>query len=143
MKYKRFYLNDCQKEKAVEAIKNILYGLPEILFAYIHGSFTCGKEFRDIDIALYLREEVLRDRIIDYEIEIEIKVEDALKYPVDVRVLNCAPLSFQYRVIKGGILLFERDGESRVDFQAKTLDFYFDFAPFRKRYMKEMIGFGD
>jgi len=30
-----------------------------------------------------------------------------------------------------------------VDFQAKTLDFYFDFAPFRKRYMKEMIGFGD
>ncbi len=141
MPYKRFYLGDCQKEKTLEVIKNILCGPAEVLFEYIHGSFIRGKGFRDIDIALYLRDDMLKDRITDYEIEMEIKLENALKYPVDVRVLNHAPLSFQYRAIKEGILLFERDGDFRVDFQVGTLDFYFDFAPFRKRYIKEMICF--
>ncbi len=81
--------------------------------------------------------------MINYEIELEIKLEETLKYPMDVRVLNYAPLSFQYQVIKNGNLLFEKDGDCRVDFQTKTLDFYFDFAPFRKQYLKEVLGFED
>ncbi|MFZ5634010.1 MAG: type VII toxin-antitoxin system MntA family adenylyltransferase antitoxin [Bacillota bacterium] len=143
MKYKKFFLNGSQKKKTVETVKNILCSRTEINFAYIHGSFTGDNGFRDIDIALYLEKDLLGDRELKYEIDLEIKLEEVLTYPVDVRVLNHAPLSFQFQVIKGGILLFERDEESRVDFQVKTLDFYFDFAPFRRRYLKEMIGIGD
>lgn len=145
MKAKKYLLSDEQKEKTVESIKNTLNVLPEIVFAYIHGSFINTKGFGDIDIAVYLKEETLRERsfIINYEIDLEMKLEETLKYPVDVRVLNYAPLSFQYQVIKGGELVFEKDGDSRVDFQTKTLDFYFDFAPFRKRYLKEVLGLGN
>lgn len=143
MEFKKYFLNDSEKEKTVETIKNALVNSSEIIFAYVHGSFTGKKEFRDIDIALYLKEEDLKDRIINYEIDLEIKLEETLKYPVDVRVLNHAPLSFQYQVIKSGTLLFEKDGDRRVDFQTKTLDYYFDFAPFRKQYLKEVLGFGD
>jgi len=143
VKIKKYYINYYDKEKIFEAIKYILINMPEIIFAYVHGSFTENKGFRDIDIAVYLKEENLNIQIINYEIELEIKLEEKLNYPVDVRVLNFAPLSFQYHVIKGGTLMLEKDGDSRVDFQTKTLDFYFDFAPFRKQYLKEVLGFGD
>lgn len=143
MKIKKYFVNDNEKEKIFGMIKNILTGLPEIIFAYVHGSFTDQKGFGDIDIAVYLKEENLNEQIINYEIELEINLEENLKYPVDVRVLNYAPLSFQYHVIKSGALLFEKDGDSRVEFQTKTLDFYFDFAPFRKQYLEGVLGFGD
>lgn len=143
MKIKKHYINNYEKEKIFEAIKYFLTSMPEIIFAYVHGSFTEQKGFGDIDIAVYLKEENLNDKIINYEIELEIKLEEKLKYPVDVRVLNTAPLSFQYHTIKSGVLLFEKDGDIRVEFQIKTLDFYFDFAPFRKQYLKEVLGFGN
>lgn len=145
MKIKKYYINNYDKEKIFEAIKYILTSMPEIIFAYVHGSFTEQEQkgFGDIDIAVYLKEESLNDQMINYEIELEIKLEEKLNYPVDVRVLNFAPLSFQYHVIKGGTLMFEKDGDSRVDFQTRTLGFYFDFAPFRKQYLKEVLGFGD
>ncbi|HBC93235.1 MAG TPA: hypothetical protein DCZ10_10155 [Pelotomaculum sp.] len=143
MKIKKYLINNDEKEKILESIKYILNSMPEIIFAYVHGSFGEQKGFRDIDVAVYLKDENFSDKIINYEIELEIKLEEKLKYPVDVRVLNFAPLSFQYQTIKSGVLLVEKDGDRRVEFQTRTLDFYFDFAPFRKQYLKEVLGLGD
>ncbi|TEB05679.1 hypothetical protein Psch_02720 [Pelotomaculum schinkii] len=143
MKIKKYNINNYEKEKILEAIKYVLTSIPEIIFAYVHGSFVEQQSFRDIDVAVYLKEENLNELVINYEIELEIKLEEKLNYPVDVRVLNFAPLSFQYHTIKSGVLLFEKDEDRRVEFQTKTLDFYFDFAPFRKQYLKEVLGFGD
>lgn len=143
MNYKKFLVDDKKKKQIVAVLTNVLNTLPEINFAYIHGSFTGEKEFGDIDIAVHLKEMWLPDPVINYEIDLEIVLEKASKYPVDVRVLNNAPLSFQYQVIKNGIILFEDDSDSRVEFQTRTLDFYFDFAPFRKQYLKEVLDIGD
>ncbi|TEB14104.1 hypothetical protein Psfp_03154 [Pelotomaculum sp. FP] len=143
MKIKKYLINNDEKDKILESIKCILNSMPEIIFAYVHGSFLEPKGFGDIDIAVYLKDENFSDKIINYEIELEIKLEEKLKYPVDVRVLNFAPLSFQYQTIKSGILLVEKDGDRRVEFQTRTLDFYFDFAPFRKQYLKEVLRLGD
>ena len=143
MRIKKYHINNDEKEKIFEAAKYTLTSMPEIIFAYVHGSFVEEKGFGDIDMAVYLKDENLNGKIISYEIELEIKLEEELKYPVDVRVLNYAPLSFQYQTIKSGVLLFERDEDRRVEFQTKTLDFYFDFAPFRKQYLKEVLRLGD
>mgnify|MGYP000870723889 FL=1 len=143
VKIKKYYIDNYEKEEIFDTIKNILIGLPEIIFAYVHGSFMEQTAFGDIDLAVYLKKEDLNEQIVKYEIELEIKLEENIKYPLDVRVLNHAPLSFQYHVIKSGVLLFEKDMDSRVEFQTKTLDFYFDFAPFRKQYLEGVLDFGD
>lgn len=113
---------------------------PEIVFAYVHGSFAKDGPFRDIDIAVYLKEPP--DSALEYELALEAALIQSAPYPVDVRVLNNAPLSFRYQVIKEGRILFVRDDDARSDFQESTLSRYFDFAPFRSLYLKETLGIG-
>ncbi|MCL6639361.1 MAG: nucleotidyltransferase domain-containing protein [Firmicutes bacterium] len=128
-----------QKEILLRSISNFLVNRPEIDFAYIHGSFVTAESFCDIDLAVYISEKITGTPL-SYEINLEMDLEKSIKYPVDVRILNTAPLSFQYQVIKNGAVLFERDTDRRADFQTKTIDMYIDFSPFRKRYLKEVPG---
>ncbi|KJS17879.1 MAG: hypothetical protein VR69_02960 [Peptococcaceae bacterium BRH_c4b] len=126
------------KEKGIikEKISACLLTIQEILFAYVHGSFIADG-FRDIDLAVYLRNNIQEPTL--YEIDLEMKLEKLINHPIDVRVLNSAPLSFQSSVIKTGTLLFSKDEDLRIDFQVLTLKMYFDFEPFRRRYMKEVF----
>jgi hypothetical protein len=63
----------------------------------------------------------------------------ALKVPVDVRVLNEAPLTFRYHALKGEPLVV-RDRELLDEMRARTWDEYFDFLPFARRYLREALG---
>lgn len=122
------------------SLKSALEEYPEIVFAYVHGSFVKDGPFRDIDIAVYLKE--APPSALEYELALEAPLIRATPYPVDVRVLNNAPLSFRYQVIKQGRLLLVRDDNARSDFQEITLAHYCDFAPFRRLYLKETLGIG-
>jgi predicted nucleotidyltransferase len=79
---------------------------------------------------------------LEYELQLEAKLIRAIGGIVDIRILNGAPLSFRYHVIKKGIPLIIRDENERVEFQEVTLSRYFDFAFFRAMYLKETLGFG-
>ena len=133
---KKYSLTAKEKEILKEKISAHLLTVPEILFAYVHGSFNTDN-FRDIDLAIYLQSDVKESTL--YELDLEMHLEKLINYPVDVRVLNSAPLSFQFSVIKTGILLFSKDEDNRIDFQVLALKMYFDFEPFRRRYMKEVF----
>ena len=129
-----------EKEKAAikEALAGKLRQHPEILFAYLHGSFLTREVSNDIDLALYLQTKP--DSVLDYELNMEVILTNSVPgIPVDVRVLNGAPLSFQYNVIKEGIPILVNDENERAEFQERTIKYYFDFAPFRKRYLKEVF----
>jgi len=52
--------------------------------------------------------------------------------------LNGAPLSFRYQVIRQGQVILDRDSDLRAAFEGMVFKKYFDFAPFRKRYLKEI-----
>jgi hypothetical protein len=62
--------------------------------------------------------------------------------PVDLRILNDAPLSFRYNVIRYGRPVFVRDSDARFEFVEATLRGYFDFAPYREMYLRETLGLG-
>jgi predicted nucleotidyltransferase len=127
-------LNKTQKKEIMEKITEKLKE-KGVIFAYVHGSFLT-RNFRDIDIAIYLKEggDVLT------EVKIEVELEKILGFPVDVRVLNSAPLTFRFRVIRDGLLLFSRDERIRSDFEALTISEYHDFSYFRKMYRREVLG---
>jgi predicted nucleotidyltransferase len=128
------------KETIVEIVKQELQKHDEIVFAYLHGSFAEKDVFHDIDIAVFLKE--LPESKLGYELELETKLIQVIGRIVDVRILNNAPLSFRYHVIKKGVPLLIRDDNERVEFQEFTLSRYFDFAFFRAMYLKETLGLG-
>jgi len=127
------------REWAVDELKRALALHPEVAFAYLHGSFVSEPVFRDLDVAVYLDPEVPdRKPPWQYESELGSELEAALRMPVDVRVLNCAALSFRYQAVKGH-LLAAREADLVDEFRARTWDDYFDFAPFARRYLREVL----
>nr|WP_277999024.1 nucleotidyltransferase domain-containing protein [Moorella sulfitireducens] len=139
-RFKFFFLTDEEKERLMEKIAAALKKRWEIAFAYLHGSFLEEGPFRDIDLAVYLCKKAPGDADFLYEIRLEDDIRALIPYPVDVRILNNAPLSFRYSVLKNGRLLLENAPDIRADFQEYVLDRYFDFVLFRKRYLKETLG---
>jgi len=133
-----------EREKIQKVLGQCLEKEEGILFAYLHGSFTEGRSFRDIDIGVFVEaSKVPKEKGLDFEISTAIKLEAVTKMPIDVKVINYAPLSFKYEVIKGGRLILAKDDEKRVDFETSTFSYYFDFAPYRDRYLKEVLNIGD
>ena len=75
---------------------------------------------------------------LEFELSMETALEKEVRLPVDVRVLNSAPLSFQHQVIKSGLLVIDTDPNRRAAFEGQVRKQYFDFSRFRKRYLKEV-----
>ena len=134
-------LTKTEKEVILSRITQLFEIQHEILFAYFHGSFLQEGNFNDIDIAVYLKE--TPESPLQYELEMEAALMSSLgMFIIDVRVLNGSPLSFRYHVIKDGRLLMVRDDDVRAEFQENTIKHYLDFAPFRKMYLREVLGLG-
>ncbi|MCX7794428.1 MAG: nucleotidyltransferase domain-containing protein [Thermodesulfovibrionales bacterium] len=139
--FKTYTVNADERNKLLFNIKSILSGHEEIIFAYIYGSFIdpVASFFRDIDIGIYVDEtKILSEQFIDYSIALSLKIESAIKkYPVDVVLLNIAPLSLAFRITQGE-LLFIRDEGLWTDFVTKTWSMYHDHA-ITSRYILEDI----
>ncbi|MBC7104406.1 MAG: nucleotidyltransferase domain-containing protein [Firmicutes bacterium] len=136
----RNWLEPGHKAAVLRTISEVLRARPEIAFAYVHGSFVEeDRPFGDIDLAVYL-DPLPRGHPMHYELSLEVALEEHLRYPTEVRVLNTAPLGFCYNVLRTGRLLFARDDDARVEFQTRTLDYYFDYAPLLRRCFREAFG---
>ena len=135
MKTKTYHLTS----KVRQGIKKHLAGIIETRreggFAYIYGSFAEGLPFRDIDIGIYTSG-VAKEDATCYALDLVWIIEAEVHMPVDVRVLNYAPVSFLYHVICGE-LIFERDEDMRVDVVENTVRRYLDIKPLIRRGIKE------
>ena len=132
-------LNKEDREKIQKVLSQCLEKEREVIFAYLHGSFTEGKLFRDIDIAVFVEEKkVPKEKALDFEISLSLKLEEVIKMPIDVKVINYAPLAFQYYSTVDTLLMC-KDDDLRVDFLTKIRSLYFDFKPSRERFLREML----
>lgn len=130
---------EVDREKIREKLKQCLEREETIIFAYLHGSFAEKRPFRDIDIAAYIDEkQIARERRLDFEFSVSTRLETNIGFPIDLRIINYASLSFQY-YSTSGILLFCRDENVHVAFLAKTRSLYLDFKPSSERFLKEML----
>ncbi len=124
-----------EKKKIIESLREHLLKREEIVFAYLHGSFLKEGPFRDVDVAVYVSIEVHPF----YEEELEDELSRAIELPVDVRVLNSAPVTFRFRAISG-LLLFSRDEKARCDFEERTMREYHDYSYYLNMYRREALG---
>ncbi len=105
---------------------------PEILAAYVFGSFAREQPFGDLDIA------VLLATSLKFELTLEGDLEKSVHIPVDMRVLNRAPQPFQYNVIREGKLILDQDPNRRAAFEGNVIKQYLDFSRFRRRSLREI-----
>jgi len=128
-----------ERSAITDAIWNQLETHPEILWAYLHGSFLEGGPYRDIDIAVWVDPTAASLKGWRwYEVDLATTLELRLHQPVDIRVLNDAPLAFRYHALKGQLLLV-RDWEGLNEMRTRTWDDYCDFLPFARRYLREVL----
>ncbi len=143
------------REKLLAVLRASLAAREDILFAYVYGSFAEGVPFHDIDVGVYLsgaceREDMWADIELAQELELALRRariacrtgrdRDVKQrpIPVDVRILNEAPIAFSYHVLRGE-LLFSRDEETRVRWAAHILDRYLDLKPLRQMALKQAM----
>ena len=133
----RHQLKNLEKENISKKISSYLKrSCGEIAFAYLFGSFVTGRDFSDIDLGIVTKSGL--ENPLEYELSLESKLENLVKYHVDARVLNSAPLSFCYNVIRDRKVIVDRDRNLRADFEGRIVKEYSDFAPFRRRYLEEV-----
>jgi predicted nucleotidyltransferase len=135
---KKYELHISAREQVVNKISSYLNEEhEEIAAAYVFGSFNTAEPFCDIDLAIIVQRDVVNPAA--FEIDLESRLEKIVKYRVDVRIINRAPLAFCHDVIRDGRVIVDKDANLRADFQGKILKQYFDFAPFRRRYLNEVV----
>jgi predicted nucleotidyltransferase len=128
-----------QREALVTRLTEILEQEPALLGAWLHGSFQEGRPFHDIDVAVYLTpdSEPARDPLT-LMLELGDRLERAVRLPVDVRVLNGAPLSFQFRATGGRPLLL-RDENACYAFVEHVRRMYWDFEPMIRKSLQDVL----
>jgi hypothetical protein len=132
----KHHLKPSEKERINREVSGFLLRRhEEIAAAYCHGSFLTDA-FADIDLGVLLYT-ALGDPVI-YEMSLENELEKLISYSVDIRVINEAPISFCQAVVRGKVIL-DRDPNRRAEFESRVLREYFDFAPFRQRYLAEVL----
>ena len=78
--------------------------------------------------------------IFKYELNLSAKITLCIEgFEVDIKTLNIAPLSFKFKVITSGNLLFTKDKPKLVEFETKTRDFYFDFLPHSEFFYRKIV----
>lgn len=112
-------------------------GVPEIRFAYLFGSSASGKnkETSDIDIAVYLDDEIKKIDVISNIIGIAEKVLP--QHLIDLIILNDAGVIISMEVLKG-LLLFIRDDSNdlHAGFYTNTCRKYEDHIILLKKQLK-------
>jgi len=130
-------LSRSEKEKIIQIISSHFFQqYDEIFSVYIFGSFISKRHFSDIDIGIITDMDL--NKTLDFELKLENRLEKLIKYPVDVRILNQAPISFSQNVFRAGRVIIDKNPNMRADFEGRILKQYFDFSPFQQRYLQEV-----
>jgi uncharacterized protein len=114
----------------------LLSGAPDaVLAVYVFGSVARGtaSSSSDLDLGVLLQSRpasTLDGRMLDEEA----RLERAVGRPVQIVILNDAPPDLAYRVLRGGLLVLERNRAARVRFEVRTRNLYFDLLPVLTQY---------
>jgi len=123
----------------VEELERFFEGQDEVLVAYVFGSHARGTHVleSDVDVAVFLSK--LPKDLLNYVLELISKLTDILGDKVDLIILNIAPPTLKYQVIKHGKIIYCRNETARVLFESRSVDEYLDFKRILERYDKCLI----
>ena len=108
----------------------------DVAAAYLYGSAARGSAvFHDIDAAILLRKDP-PPTLDGLHLDLAAELERRLRLPVDLVILNTAPVDPVHRVLRDGILLLDRDPSLRIRFEVNARNAFFDLQPILARYRR-------
>ncbi|NIM12345.1 MAG: nucleotidyltransferase domain-containing protein [Candidatus Aminicenantes bacterium] len=140
MEPKYFQMSLAEKQQAVETIKNALMPKEEIKFAFVYGSFSdessgSNLPFHDIDVGVYVTGMDEKESVY-YGLEVSEELSSLVNVSVDVRVMNFAPVTFLFHVIRGQLIV-DKDEDARCALMEDVTRRYLDMKPLLHRAIKE------
>ena len=108
-----------------------------IVCAYLYGGVARGQAHQasDIDIAVLYKKEP-PPTLEGLGLELSSELERHLGRPVDLLVLNRAPVDLIHRVLRDGVLVYNGDPSARIHFEVKARNEYFDLLPYLRQYRR-------
>lgn len=128
------------REAVLARIAEALERDGSILFAYCFGSFAEGRDFADVDLAVYSDpDKAGGEDLLKKEIDLTAAAERAGGIPADVVILNTASLGLRMAAIRGR-LVYSRDESRRLEFVEITSSEYMDTAFLRRESLRDVLG---
>lgn len=135
MKDTRYIIQPTAREALICCLADELGKEPGVGFAYLHGSLLDSDTVHDVDVGLYLREP-MAGASASVASELSSRLTAMARIPVDVRVLNDAPLAFVYHVLRGRLLVCH-DEELLSAILEDVARRYLDLAPLLRQGTKD------
>ncbi len=109
--------------------------------AYLFGSAARGEAgaASDIDVAVLFAPDPPRT-LAGLHRDLADRLTAAAGRPVDLVVLNRAPVDLVHRILRDGQLLLDRDPSARIRFEVQSRNAYFDLLPSLRRYRRPREG---
>lgn len=132
------YFSEAEKTKIKSLLKTLLEAEEKVCFSYLYGSFIDDVPVHDIDIGLHVND-ISEDEVTFYTIDLGEKLTQDIGITVDVKVINFAPIPFQYSVMRGA-LLTEQDPDIYAARFEYVVGRYLDMKPLLIKTAKEAFG---
>ena len=108
-----------------------------IAAAYLFGSVARGTAGPDSDVDVGVLFSQDPPRTLDgFHFDLEADLQEALDLPVQLVVLNHAPVDLIIRVLRDGRLLVDHDRSRRVRFEVRSRNEYWDLEPYLQLYRR-------
>ena len=130
-----YKMESAKRSNLLEELRAELMREPLVVFAYGYGSFLESEAFHDVDVGVCLVTEE-PGKATARALALAQHLTARIGLPVDVRILNQAPASFVFHVLKGR-LIFSRDDDRLAEVIEATLRRYLDIAPLLRQSAKE------
>ncbi len=136
-------LNYNQGMMHINEIKSFISKQKYIQLCYLFGSSAKGKEgpLSDIDIAFYINPNLNKKELFKKELLLRAKLNNILKTNkiIDVVIMNEAPTTLNFEIIKHGKIVFERNKDVRIDVETRIMSKYMDRRYYDKRHLSSFF----
>jgi predicted nucleotidyltransferase len=114
---------------------------PDVVAAYLFGSRARQEhtDRSDLDLAVLLQDGLAAGRVFDRRLQLMDDLARLATTPIDVVVLNGAPLLLQHEVLCDGVLILELDRAARIEFEVRAGHLYADSLNARRFFRQSLL----
>lgn len=132
------YTHLMPERRLLDTLRESLGSRPEdLVCAYLFGSRSRGDAAggSDLDVAVLFSADPPRT-LEGLHLDLADELAGATGVPVDLVVLNRAPVDLIHRVLRDGVLLLDREPSARIRFEVRARSDYLDLLPHLRRYRR-------